>query len=90
MTRGAELISERPGQYLEPAIPQLLKKRGPFECDEDLLLAAFYDDAMTNTLKETGPINTDYPIMSTPLKTLVKEVASRSSVRSFKIRTGPE
>jgi len=30
-----------------------------------------------------GPINTHYPIMETPLKTLIKGITSRSDITSF-------
>ena len=88
ISRGAEPRSARPGQYLEPAIPVLMKNYGPFESDEDLLLSAFYNEEITAALKNNSPINTDYPIMNTPLKTLLKEVTDRSSIKSFQIHTG--
>ena len=34
-------------------------------------------------LKDAGPIEQNYPIASTPLVTLVQEVAARPDVRSF-------
>lgn len=83
ITRGAEPITERPGALVEPAIERLRKTRGPFESDDDLLLAAFYDDTQYSALKDAGPIKTDYPLMETPLLTLVKEIAERKSIKSF-------
>jgi len=88
ISRGAEPKSARPGQYLEAAIPLLIKNCGPFESDEDLLLAAFYNEEIRTMLNSNGPINTDYPIMNTPLKTLLKEVTNRPSIKSFQIHTG--
>ncbi len=83
ITRGEEPIVERPGALVEPAIERLRKTRGPFESDDDLLLAAFYDESQYSALKDAGPINTDYPLMRTPLLTLVKEIAERKSIKSF-------
>jgi oxaloacetate decarboxylase alpha subunit len=83
ITRGAEPIAERPGALVPPAVKRLRKSRGPFESDDDLLLAAFYDEAQYNALKDAGPIDTDYPIMETPLLTLVRELADRPSIKSF-------
>ncbi len=83
ITRGAEPITARPGEFLEPAIARLRKTRGPFASDDDLLLAAFYQDNEYKALKAAGPIKTDYPIASTPLATLVKEIAQRPDISSF-------
>ena len=83
ITRGAEPIKERPGALVQPALARIRKSRGPFRSDDDLLLAAFYDDTQYKALKDAGPINSDYPLMATPLLTLVKELAARDDIRSF-------
>jgi len=83
ITRGAEPITQRPGALVEPAVKRLRKTRGPFLSDDDLLLAAFYDDTQYSALKDAGPIKTDYPIMETPLLTLVKEITRRPNVKAF-------
>lgn len=83
ITGGTEPILQRPGELVPPALGRLRKERGPFASDDDLLLAAFYDDNQYNALKATGPIVTDYPIMETPLLTLVKELSNRPSIKNF-------
>lgn len=83
ITKGAKPTTARPGDLLEPGIPRLRRERGPFASDDDLLLAAFYAEKEYNALKAAGPINTDYPLASTPLVTLLKEVALRRDVKSF-------
>ncbi len=83
ITGGTEPILQRPGELVPPALERLRKERGPFASDDDLLLAAFYDDSQYNALKAAGPIVTDYPIMETPLLTLVKELSKRPSIKSF-------
>ncbi len=83
ITGGAEPITERPGALMEPGLKRLRKSRGPFESDDDLLLAAFYDDNQYSALKGAGSIKTDYPIMETPLLTLIKGVAERPKVKTF-------
>ena len=83
ITKGAKPITERPGALVEPAIKRLRKARGPFVSDDDLLLAAYYDDKQYSALKAAGPINTDYPLMETPLLTLVKEISQRKSIKGF-------
>ncbi len=86
ITRGADPITERPGALVPPALERLKKTRGPFASDDDLLLAAFYDDTQYRALKDAGPIDTEYPLMDTPLKTLIKELSSRKNIRSFHLQ----
>jgi len=88
IARGAEPIKERPGALVPPALDRIRKTRGPFKSDDDLLLAAFYDDTQYRALKDAGPIRTDYPLMETPLLTLVKELTLRPSIKSFQLRQG--
>jgi oxaloacetate decarboxylase alpha subunit len=83
IVKGAEPVTVRPGDLLEPAIKRLRRERGPFDSDDDLLLAAFYSDSEFKALKAAGPIKTDYPLASTPMLTLVKEITSRPDIRSF-------
>jgi oxaloacetate decarboxylase alpha subunit len=86
IAQGAEPIKERPGALVPPALDRIRSTRGPFSSDDDLLLAAFYDDNQYSALKEAGPIDTDYSIMDTPLLTLIKEIASRPSIRTFHLQ----
>ncbi len=79
----AEPITERPGLLLEPAIKKIRSERGAFSSDDDLLLAAFYNNTEYDALKAAGPISLDYPLASTPLLTLVKELALRPKLKSF-------
>ena len=85
ITRGAEPIKERPGLRVPPALDRLRKERGPFASEDDLLLAAYYNDTEYAALKAAGPIKTDYAASESPLVRLVKEVASRPDIRSFQI-----
>jgi oxaloacetate decarboxylase alpha subunit len=85
ITQGGEPFRGRPGDLLEPAIGRLRRERGPFKSDDDLLLAAFYPDSEYAALKKAGPIKTGYPLASTPVVTLVKEIASRPDIKSFQL-----
>lgn len=40
-----EPFTGRPGEEIAPALPRLREERGPFDSDDDLLLAAFYSDS---------------------------------------------
>lgn len=86
IARGAAPITERPGAGLPPGLPRIRAARGPFASDDDLLLAAFYDDQQYRALKQAGPIETGYPLMATPLTTLLKEISVRPSIRAFHFR----
>lgn len=83
IARGEEPVSARPGDLLEPGIPRVRRERGPFASDDDLLLAAFYPEPEFRALKEAGPIRTDYPLSSSPLATLLREIGQRRNVSSF-------
>jgi oxaloacetate decarboxylase alpha subunit len=83
ITKGAEPIKARPGDLLEPGIARVRRERGLFKSDDDLLLAAFYSDSEYKALKAAGSVRTDYPLASTPLLTLVKEIARRPDIKSF-------
>lgn len=83
ITGGAEPTKARPGDLLEPGIPRVRRNRGPFASDDDLLLAAFYSEREYDALKAAGPIKTEYPLASTPLVTLVKEISRRKDILSF-------
>lgn len=83
ITRGAEPIKERPGLLVAPAIKRLKDSRGPFDSDDDLLLAAFYDNKTYGALKSEGPIKTNYTIQESPLLTLIKGISSQKDVSSF-------
>lgn len=83
ITNGAQPTSARPGDLLEPGIPKVRRERGPFASDDDLLLAAFYARREYNALRAAGPIKTEYPLASTPLMTLLKEITQRRDIRSI-------
>jgi oxaloacetate decarboxylase alpha subunit len=83
ISKGAKPTTARPGNLIEPGIPRVRRERGPFASDDALLLAAFYSDREYKAFKAAGPISIDYPLASTPLITLMKEIALRPSIRSF-------
>ena len=86
ITRGAERITERPGALVPPALERIRKTRGPFASDDDLLLAAFYDGAQYQALKDRGPVKTEYPLLKTPLLTLLKELSRRPDIKAFQLQ----
>jgi oxaloacetate decarboxylase alpha subunit len=83
ITRGAVPITERPGALMPPALERIRRTRGPFKSDDDLLLAAYYDTTQYDALKAAGAIKTEYPLMETPLLTLIRELAARPAIKNF-------
>ena len=77
-----EIVTERPGEHIEPWIPRLRKELGPVS-DEDLLLAAFYDKALLEPLKKPGP---EYRFRTTPLHELVAWLGARRDIEYAQIR----
>ncbi|MFQ5619608.1 MAG: pyruvate carboxylase subunit B [Rhodospirillales bacterium] len=82
---GAEPVTRRPGELMEPALDRIRRERGPFTSDDDLLLAAYYAGGEYAALKAAGPIKTDYPLTGTPLLTLVREIVARPDITSFRL-----
>jgi oxaloacetate decarboxylase alpha subunit len=80
---GREPVTERPGALVPPALDRVRRERGPFESDDDLLLAVFYAAPEYDALMAAGPIPTGYPMAATPLKTLLTELSARPGVRGF-------
>jgi len=78
-------VTVRPGELLAPGLPRVRRERGPFDSDDDLLTAVFYNPEHCQKLVDAGPIRTDYPIGRTPLVTLVKELAARPHIRSVMV-----
>ena len=83
ITKGTEPITQRPGELVPPALEKTRNRLGASALDDDVLLAVFYDNKEYDALKAAGPINTEYPIMETPLKTLIKGITSQDDVTSF-------
>jgi oxaloacetate decarboxylase (Na+ extruding) subunit alpha len=82
----AQPVRERPGDLIPPSLERVRRERGPFDSDDDLLLAVFYSEEHYGALKAAGQIWRDYySVERTPLLTLIKELASRPTVASFRL-----
>jgi oxaloacetate decarboxylase alpha subunit len=81
---GEEPVTERPGALVEPLVEKVRRDLGPFESDEELLLAIFFMpetlEQMRRTASERRP---PLSLGSGSLVDLVREVARSSEVRSF-------
>ena len=82
---GRTIVTERPGALVEPALARVRETRGPFRSDDDLLLAAFYDEGQYGALKAAGPIDTHYQPTNPPLIRLLRELSLRKDIRSVRL-----
>ena len=78
-----ELVSERPGEHIEPWLPHLRAGLGAGASDGDLLLAAFYDQALLEPLKRPAP---EYRWRTSPLHELVAWLGARRDIEHAHIR----
>jgi len=81
--RPEERVSERPAGHIEPWVPRLRAKLGAHASDEDVLLAAFYDQALLAQLRDPVP---ECRARTTPLYELVRYVAERRDISRARIR----
>lgn len=85
ITAGQRIVTERPGDLLPPTLERIRRERGPFDSDDDLLLATFYSQDQYDALKAAGPIQLAYAAERTPLLTLLQELASRNDIASLSL-----
>ena len=78
-----ELVTERPGEHIEPWLPHLRAGLGAGASDGDLLLAAFYDQGLLEPLKRPAP---EYRWRTSPLHELVAWLGARRDIEHAHIR----
>lgn len=81
--RPEERVSERPAEHIEPWIPRLRARLGARASDEDVLLAAFYDEELLARLRDPVP---ECRARTTPLYELVRYLAERRDIARARIR----
>ena len=79
------VVTERPGDLIPPALARVRAERGPFDSDDDLLLSVFYNQEQYDALKAAGPIQRAYSVEESPLLRLLRGVAARNDVASFRL-----
>lgn len=83
--RPDEIVDDRPGAHIPPALPRLRAALGAAASDEDLLLAAFYDKKLLAPLRQPAPA---YAFKTTPLFELVRYLGAQADVDYARIRFG--
>ncbi len=69
---GTEPFEGRAGELIAPALPDLRRDRGPFDSDDDLLLAAFYSEPELAGLRDARGREPEPVSGGTPLAQLVE------------------
>jgi oxaloacetate decarboxylase alpha subunit len=82
--RGAEPITVRPGEVVEPALARL-RSEHPGLSDEDLLLSIFFMPALLDELRAAGPMPLTDPLAASPIVEIVRQAAAARGVRSFSL-----
>ena len=86
----ADVVTGPSGSHVPPALDRIREERGPFESDDDLLLAAMYPDEVLRPLLEARA-TADYTAFHrayTPAEHLLKEIEARPGLRTFELSTG--
>jgi pyruvate/oxaloacetate carboxyltransferase len=78
-----DMVTERPGEHLAPAVARLRSELGAAARDEDVLLAAFYDRKLLEPLKKAAP---EYSFRTSPLRELVAWLGQRHEIEHIQIR----
>lgn len=83
--RPEEQVSARAGAQMEPWLPRLRATLGSTVSDEDLLLAAFYDQELLAPLRRPAPV---YQFHTSPLYELLHYLDRQVDVSHARIRFG--
>jgi oxaloacetate decarboxylase alpha subunit len=78
-------VTVRPGELLAPALPRVRREHGPFDSEEDLLLAVFYKPEIYLKLFQARPLKTESPPLGTPLVTLLTQLLARRDIAAVKL-----
>ena len=85
-TQGERLVQEAPGDALPPALPRLRAERGAHASADELLLAAYYDDALVRPLLDRR--RDGLPALrfhTTPLMELIEFLTRQHDIAKLRI-----
>jgi oxaloacetate decarboxylase alpha subunit len=85
-TRGEKEVSQAPAERVAPMLPRLRARRGSRASDDELLLAAYYDDALVDpVLARSEDSVSAVRYRTTPLLELVDYVSRRSDLARVRV-----
>jgi oxaloacetate decarboxylase alpha subunit len=83
----SERFEGRAGEAIPPALPELRRERGPFDSDDDLLLAAFYSDQELTGLRQTRRCAApSYESATDPLAHLLEGLRNRPAGETIRLQ----
>jgi oxaloacetate decarboxylase alpha subunit len=86
-TSGAEPVTTRPADFLDPALPKLREIRGPIRDNDHLLLAAYYDDKLIEPVLPGQPNGgRSLRFVTNPVLELLDYVARNRDIRHVRIK----
>ena len=83
--RPQDIVTERPGEHIAPWLPGLRASLGPDATDEDVLLAAFYDERLLQPLRKAPPA---YEFRTSPLYELIRHIGTRADLAHARVSFG--
>jgi oxaloacetate decarboxylase alpha subunit len=85
-TRGEAFVQEPPSELLPPALPRLRAERGVHAGADEILLAAYYDDALVRPLlRQERDRLSSLRFQTTPLAELVDYLRNQADVRTLRV-----
>jgi len=85
-TRGERVVDEAPADRVPPALPRLRGQRGPHADDDEILLAAYYDDSLVRpVLAHPNDAVPSVRFRTTPLRELVHYLARQTDIEKVRV-----
>jgi pyruvate/oxaloacetate carboxyltransferase len=75
-------------KFSEPLVPKVRAEQGPFQSDEELLLAIFNTRETMEKFYQNKKMIESHPVVKTPLAFLIKELAKRRDLKMVNIQKG--
>ena len=87
--RASEPLEGRAGELIPAALPELRRERGPFDSDDDLLLAAFYSEPELDGLRQAARRAARPAVGGTPAGAAARRPAQRACRADRSAWSGP-
>ena len=85
-TRGEPVVQEAPAELLPPALPRLRAERGAHAGNDEILLAAYYDDSLVRpVLARTRDAVAGLRFRTTPLRELVAYLTGAADIEKLRV-----
>ena len=85
-TGGTAPVTARAADFLAPGLPRLRRERGPFRDSDHLLLAAYYGDALIDTLFAAEDHRNAPRFVTSPMLEMLDYVTCNKDIRSARIK----